>query len=63
MKPTAQLRAHNTRKTSIFPTQRRHRFQARTHTDLQRCHRFQARQRVAPNRQAVHPLAHHCASY
>lgn len=21
------------------------------------------RQRVAPNRQAMHPLAHHCASY
>ena len=41
MKPTAPLRAHNTRKTSISPAQRRHRFQASTHTGPQRRWRFQ----------------------
>ena len=40
LKPTAPLRAFNTRKTGIFPAQRRHRFQASAHTRLQRCHRF-----------------------
>ena len=40
MKPPAPLRALNTRKTNIFPAQRRHRFQANAHTRSQRRHRF-----------------------
>ena len=40
MKPPSPLQALNTRKTSIFPAQRCHRFQASTHSGPQRCHRF-----------------------